>query len=89
MARELFLRFDILVGDGQPSLVAAQVNVIARHFAEKCDQDIAPAKFSGRHLRFGRFHRAAFAAEYVNFPCRVEAGLIDVAIKRHAGRDRQ
>ncbi len=80
--QRFFLRVDVLAGDGQPCLIAAQVNIIARDFAEQRDQNIALAKFGGGQLRLGRFDRAAFAAEHVNFPRRIEARLIDIVFKR-------
>ena len=77
-----FLRLDVLIGDGQPCLIAAQVNVIARHFAEQCDQDIALAEFRAGQLRLGRFHGATLAAEHVNFPRCIETGMIEVVLIR-------
>jgi hypothetical protein len=76
-----FLRFDVLVGDGQPFLVAAQVNVIACDLTEQRHQNITLAKFGRGQLRLGRFDRAAFAAEHVNFPRRIETRLIEIVFK--------
>ena len=89
MASALFLRRDVFAGNRQSALITAHVNVIARHVAEQRDQGGAPAEFRGGDLVPGRFRRAAFAAEHVNFPRGVEAGLINIIFKRHTRRNRQ
>ena len=82
----LFLRRDVFTGNRQSLLIAARVNIIARDFPDQRYQHVAPAEFRGGHFGLGRLLGAADAAENVQLPGSVEAGLIDIVFKRDVRR---
>ena len=63
----------ILVGDGDLRLRAAQLNVIAREFGQRRDQRVAAHLGRLIDLRVGGFDRAPHMAPKVELPRRVEA----------------
>ena len=63
----------ILIGDGDLRLRAAQLNVIAREFRQRRDQRVAPQLGRLLDLRVGGFDRAPHMAPKVELPGGVEA----------------
>ncbi len=69
--------FQIVIGDGDLLLHAAQFDVVARHFGEERHENIAALVFAQVDLGVARFDLAADMAPNIDFPGGVEGRLID------------
>ena len=81
-AERVPLQADVLRRNRKPSLRPAQFRVMAGHFAQQADKDIAPRFFE--HLDFGRggFESVPFASKQVKLPGSVKTELKDICLKR-------
>ena len=72
------LRFEILLGEREPRLRGAHVDIAQRDVAEQCHEHVAKVRFAGAELRIGGFERAALAAEQIELPARIQARAVDL-----------
>ena len=82
LLRELgrvLLRLQVAAGDGSALLEGAQVDVVHGHLGGQRDQHVLARLDRRLHVRIGGLDAAAGAAEDVQLPRRVEAGLPHVA----------
>ena len=70
--------FDVVLGDLELSLRAAQLDVVARRFRQHGDQRAAPLILGQLHLRVRRLDLPAHLAPEVELPGRVEADVVVV-----------
>src|SRR6187200_1337897 len=83
LERRLLVR-DVAARDVELKLLSAQLEIGARHFAGDEDLHILQAGFLGAELGLAGFEPAAYAAEEVEFPERIEARVIELGIARGA-----
>ncbi len=83
------LRLDVVARDRQPALVAADLHVAAGHVAEEHHQGGALAEFGGAHFGLGGLQLPAPAAEDIDLPGGVHAGLVDLVVEWRGRRNRQ
>ncbi len=74
---------DVVDGNGELGLDAAQLHIVAGHFRQDRQQRIAPRVLRGFDGGVGAFNLAAHAAPEIQLPRRVEAILPEIE-----GRDR-
>ncbi len=74
----LLRALEVVAGDLQFGLRAAQLDVVARHFREAAQQGAAPGLGRGFHRGLRGLHVAADLAPQVDFPGGIEPVLIDV-----------
>ncbi len=86
LERGLLVR-DVAARDVELQLLAAQLEVGARDFAGDDHLHVLQRGFLGAELGLAGFEPAAHAAEEVEFPERVEAGVVELSIARGAGQD--
>jgi hypothetical protein len=76
---------DVTARDVELLLLAAQLEVRARDFGGHGDERVAPFGFDGAELRIGGLEAAANAAEEIELPDRIEAGVVELGLARCAG----
>ncbi len=75
--------------DFQSLLAASQFDIVPCHLGQQTHHRIVASLDRALPFRRGSFERAALAAEQVDFPRSVEAGLINVVLERKVRRQRQ
>ena len=77
---------EVLAGDLDALLGGAQLDVVARHFGRQRHQDVAARLHGGLQVGIGGLDAAADAAEDVQLPAGVKAGVVAVGddAARHA-----
>src|SRR5207249_3845985 len=65
---------------------AAELDVVAGHLGQQCDQHVPPVLDAGLSVRLGRLDVPAGAAEHVDFPTGVEPELEHVQVRAEAER---
>jgi hypothetical protein len=71
----LLLRVNILLGDGEPLLKAAHLDIIAGDFGEQGDEGIAQAFLGCGNAGVCSLDGPPYTAEEVDLPTGIEAGL--------------
>ena len=87
--QSFLLQFEILARDFQSVLTAPQFDIIPRHLGQQAQHRIVAGLHRSLPFRGGRFECAALAAEKVDFPRGVEAGLINVVFEGEVRRQGQ
>src|SRR5207245_7359728 len=72
LAKSLYARVESI----EALLRAAQLDVVPRHLGDQCDLHIATLFVRGLHLRHSGFDIAPDAAEPIDLPTGVEAGVV-------------
>ena len=76
--RRVLHRFQIILRDYYFLLITAELNIVERHFGGEADLRVADAFDGSLDIGVGRFDITALPAEQVEFPCRIEACLIEI-----------
>jgi hypothetical protein len=64
----LLLRTDVIPRHVQAPLEAADIDIVARHLSQQCDQHITAIVLGCRQVGAGCFHRPADAPAQIQFP---------------------
>ena len=67
------LGLEILIGNLQLPLVAADLNVVARHLAQQRHQHISPAEFGGGDFSLAGLDTTTRSSEHIDFPGGIES----------------
>ncbi len=59
-------------------LITAELNIVERNFGGDGDLRVADAFGRSLDIGVGRFHITALPAEHVEFPCCIEARLVEI-----------
>jgi hypothetical protein len=78
------LRLDIIAGNNQPVLKAAQFNIIPGNFRQQADQHITAIFLGCCNVSFRRFDRPVHPTKDVEFPASIKAGLKKITLLAYA-----